>query len=97
MSRSTAGCSGSASAATPAFPRSAAIVYWVRSLVPTEKKSTSGARWSATSAAEGTSSIMPEVEARGDGDAARLEGRPRLRQELAGAPQFFHACSPSGP
>ena len=36
-----------------------ASVYWVRSLVPTEKKSTSCANTSAISAAEGTSIIIP--------------------------------------
>src|SRR6185503_11534078 len=38
---------------------SAAIVYWVRSLVPTEKKSTSRANASACTATAGTSSMIP--------------------------------------
>ncbi len=51
--RSTAGCSGSASAATCSLPRSAARVYCVRSFVPIEKKSASRARIDAVSAAGG--------------------------------------------
>ena len=39
--------------------RSIARVYWVKSLVPTEKKSTSWAKASAMSAAEGISIMMP--------------------------------------
>ena len=36
-----------------------ARVYWVRSLVPIEKKSTCSAKRSAITAAEGTSIMMP--------------------------------------
>ena len=42
-----------------AFIRSAARVYWVRSLVPMEKKSTSLASTSAMTAAAGVSIMMP--------------------------------------
>ena len=42
-----------------AFWRSSAQVYWVRSLVPMEKKSHSSARSSATSTAAGVSIMVP--------------------------------------
>ena len=45
MSLSTPGSKGSERAATAAFPRSAASVYWVRSFVPMLTKS----RWGGTS------------------------------------------------
>ncbi len=35
------------------------MVYWVRSLVPMEKKSTSGANWWARSAVAGISTMTP--------------------------------------
>ncbi len=35
------------------------MTYWVKSLVPMLKKSTSRASWSATATAEGTSIMMP--------------------------------------
>ena len=41
------------------MPRSAAIVYWVRSLVPSEKKSACSASFAAPSAAAGTSTMIP--------------------------------------
>ena len=66
-SRSTAGCQGSVSWARALAIRSAAIAYWVRSLVPMEKKSTSARKRSAWSATEGTSTMMPGF-------------RPRARQ-----------------
>ena len=57
--RSTAGCSGSFSAATrPPASREAAITYWVRSLLPIEKNS-AGIRSIATAAA-GVSTMMPK-------------------------------------
>src|SRR2546425_1222204 len=45
--------------ATRSLVRSAAMVYWVRSFVQMEKKSVSRANWSASTAADGTSTIMP--------------------------------------
>ena len=59
MSRSTPGSSGSERAATAPLPRSAAIAYWVRSLVPMLTKSTWGRNASIFRAAEGTSIIVP--------------------------------------
>ena len=44
---------------TCSFPRSAAIEYWIKSLVPIEKKSTYLANWSAKTAAAGISIMMP--------------------------------------
>ncbi|OPZ32331.1 MAG: hypothetical protein BWY99_02794 [Synergistetes bacterium ADurb.BinA166] len=41
------------------FPRSTATVYWMRSFVPMLKKSDSFAKWSESTAVEGTSTIMP--------------------------------------
>src|SRR5262245_4889065 len=43
--RRTAGCRGSYSGATDGFPRSTARVYWMRSLVPRLRKSSSRERW----------------------------------------------------
>src|SRR3989454_2321830 len=54
-----AGCSGWERYDTDSLPRSMARAYWIRSLVPMEKKSTSRARRSAISAAAGTSIITP--------------------------------------
>ena len=42
-----------------ALPRSAASVYCARSLVPSEKKSTCGTKTRTSSAAAGTSTMMP--------------------------------------
>ena len=58
---STAGCHGSWNEATEPSIRSAAIVYWVRSLVPIEAKSVTARMRSASSAAAGTSIITPAV------------------------------------
>ena len=58
ISWSTAGSSESASAA-PALPRSAASVYWVKSLVPMLMRSTSGTAARAWSAKAGTSAMAP--------------------------------------
>ncbi len=60
-SNSTAGCQGSVSVASSADIRSAAIVYWVRSLVPIDRKSTCSRMRSASNAAAGTSIITPGV------------------------------------
>src|ERR1035438_8158102 len=57
--RSTAGCVGRNRSETVSFARSTASVYWMRSFVPRERKSTSGASRSAVIAAEGTSIIAP--------------------------------------
>ncbi len=59
ISRSTPGSRPSASSATDWLPRSAASAYWVRSLVPTLKKSTCGTKAAAFKAADGTSTMMP--------------------------------------
>ena len=56
---STGSWAASSSGASAGFPRSAAIVYCDRSLVPIEKKSRWGASRSACSAAAGTSIIAP--------------------------------------
>lgn len=58
---STAGCQGSFRAASAPSCRSAAIVYWVRSLVPIDTKSQRCRIGAASSAAEGTSTITPLV------------------------------------
>ncbi len=58
-SRSNAGCHGSFSVATAPSCRSAAKVYWARSFVPTETKSTASRTSCAVSAAEGTSIMTP--------------------------------------
>ena len=65
--RSTAGWSGVASSANDGLRRSAASVYWTRSLVPMLKKSATSARPSATSAAAGISIITPRCTADGVG------------------------------
>ena len=61
MSRSSAGCHGSSSGASSPASRSAAKVYWLRSLVPMETKSTCSTIRSAHSAAAGTSIITPAI------------------------------------
>ena len=81
ISRSTAGCSGSLSAATrPPLSRDAAITYWVRSLLPIEKKSAGSS--SIAMAAAGISTMMPS----GGMSAATLGrqlGEARPRRQLA--------------
>ena len=57
--RSTAGCQGEFSSASEPSIRSAAIVYWVRSLVPRDTKSTRSRICSAVMAAAGVSTITP--------------------------------------
>ena len=64
MMRPTAGCVGRNMLATRLLTLSTAIVYWVRSLVPTEKKSTSFASTSVMMAALGTSIMMPTFKSR---------------------------------
>jgi hypothetical protein len=59
MRRRTAGCHGSVRVARGEDIRSAASVYWVRSFVPIEKKSTSAMKASARMATAGTSTMMP--------------------------------------
>ena len=61
---STAGCAEEYRLATESLPRSTAKTYWVRSLVPMEKKSTSRAKLEAIRAALGTSIIMPTGKSR---------------------------------
>src|SRR5713101_7909717 len=60
MSCSTAGCSGSYRCATVSSVRSIASVYWIRSLVPIERKSSLRTKYFKDSAAAGTS-IMPPI------------------------------------
>ena len=64
MMRITAGCVGRNMLATRLLTRSTAIVYWVRSFVPMEKKSTSRASTSVMMAALGTSIMMPTFKSR---------------------------------
>lgn len=61
MSCRTAGCHGSLSVASGPSCRSAAIAYWVRSLVPSEAKMTSRNMADAVRAADGTSTMTPGV------------------------------------
>src|SRR3569623_1061822 len=61
MARSTAGCSASYKAATRALLRSTASKYWVRSLLPMERKSTRRAISCAWYTADGTSTITPSA------------------------------------
>ena len=60
-SSSTAGCHGFSRSASSPRSRSAAIVYWARSLVPIDTKSTTSTICSARTAADGTSIITPTV------------------------------------
>ena len=90
LSVRTPGCKASLRPATADTSRSAASVYWVRSLVPTEKKSTAGASQAAVSAAAGTSIMMPDFHAAlgRHGDAfggqspARAGDQPERRAHL---------------
>ena len=59
--RSTAGWRASWKRASSGLPRSAASTYWVRSLVPMLKKSTSLASSRAMIAADGTSIMTPVI------------------------------------
>ena len=63
------------SEASVALPRSAAIVYWARSFVPIEKKSTSGATCAAASASAGTSTMTPTSSSAALPRAARSASR----------------------
>src|SRR5207247_1660237 len=58
-SRSTLGSCGVKRSASRALPRSTTSVYWVRSLVPTLRKSLISASRSARTAAAGVSTITP--------------------------------------
>ena len=58
--RNTAGCSGSYRCATVSSVRSIASVYWIKSLVPIDKKSSLCIKISRHSAAAGIS-IMPPI------------------------------------
>ena len=62
MSDSSAGCHGSSSSARAPHIRSAAKVYWLRSLVPMLRKSTSASSTEARSAADGISTMTPTVD-----------------------------------
>ena len=64
MMRTTAGCVGRNMLATRLLTLSTAMVYCVRSFVPTEKKSTSRASTSVMMAALGTSIMMPTFRSR---------------------------------
>ena len=81
ISRSTAGSSGSASRATAALPRSAARVYWVRSLVPMLNRSTSAAAARAWRASAGTSTMTPTSKP--ERELARAGNPRRLRRPRA--------------
>ena len=63
--------------ATRSLPRSAARVYCVKSFVPIEKKSTSGAKAWAPSAADGTSTMMPTPGCPASARPAELLARAR--------------------
>ena len=78
---STPGSYGSPTSATAALPRSAASAYWVRSFVPMLKKSTCGAKACAFSAAAGTSTIDPDLEAVRGAPADELD---RVRRASGG-------------
>ncbi len=62
--RMIAGWSGWYMWATCWLPRSMASAYWIRSLVPMLKKSTSRASTSAMITAEGTSIMIPSAMSR---------------------------------
>ena len=83
ISCSTAGCQASVRCARSVAIRSAAIVYWVRSLVPIDRKSTTSSIWWASSAALGISTITPGLEPVGAhlaGELRRLgDGRHHRR------------------
>ena len=64
MRRSTDGCHGSVYSARWGDILSAAITYCVRSFVPIDTKSTSGANLSIMMATEGTSTMMPAFRPR---------------------------------
>ena len=83
MSWSTAGCHGSVRWARSVAIRSAAMAYCVRSLVPIDRKSTTSSIRSASSAADGTSTITPGLRPRPRtlvGERVRLgDGRDHRR------------------
>ncbi len=64
--RSTAGCRASMRAASSGLPRSMASTYWVRSLVPIDRKSASAAIRSAVTAAAGRLDHHPQLDPLGD-------------------------------
>jgi len=59
MARSTAGCRPSSLRPSVGCTRSIARMYWVRSLLPIEKKSATVAKRSASMAAAGVSTMLP--------------------------------------
>jgi len=59
IKRSTAGCKGSYKPSTSLSARSIAKVYWTRSFVPIDRKSSSWAKGSMAIAMAGTSTIAP--------------------------------------
>ena len=82
MRRSTAGCSGSLKAATrPPPSREAAITYWVRSLLPIEKKAAGSV--SIARAEAGVSTMMPRGGIVASVPSARSSARQRSKNALA--------------
>ena len=63
-------------------------VYWIKSLVPMDIKSTSLASQSEMMAAEGVSIIMPDFHFRIEGHVLRLSSPLSLREELVRLPDF---------
>ena len=79
MSFSTAGCSGSYRCATASSVRSIASVYWIRSLVPIDRKSSFARNDEIASAAAGISIMPPTSTPRSNGTAALAQRLLRLR------------------
>ena len=88
--RSTAGWGPASSAASRASPRSAAIVYWVRSLVPSEKKSTWGGQARGGQRRRRDLDHDPQLERRVDPVSA-----PGLVEQLPGGADLGRAWPPS--
>ena len=79
-----AGLNGSHRCATLGLSRSAAIVYWIRSLEPMLTKSTSGNSASMVSAAAGTSTMMPSGMSSANATPSRRRAvRVRLTTRLS--------------
>ncbi len=95
ISRSTAGWNGSYNDATSWSERSIASVYWIRSLVPIDRKSSLRTKRPAVSAAAGTS-IMPPTGKRSSNASPRPRNCPLARSTSRNAWSISWLCASIG-
>jgi len=78
-----AGFMASALAPSLGWPRSMARVYWVRSLLPMEKKLTSRANCRARTAVDGTSTMIPNSTGSASGSLAHSSATSHLTERIS--------------